>query len=393
MAQIITIPKLGLTMEKGIITQWLVKEGDLISKGEPLFVLETDKITDDVESPEDAYVIAILAEEGQECDVYAPVCVLGEEGEKYEFPGTEGAGVGIARDTTAEIKEATAIFSTPEDNAIRSSPVARKLAEASGVDITKVKGTGPEGRITREDILAYIEKGIPEENPIPERSGPISGKQPVPGMRRIIAQRMAESKSTIPHVYFRTSVDATNLILKRTGSGKKYSYNDLIVKAVAEAIDEFPVINALYSNDGIEFRKEINIGIAVSLENGLVVPVIKNALKSLDEISASTAGMIEKAKNNKLLPDDLAGGTFTVSNLGMYDIDEFIAIINPGESAILAVSKISDKVFPDQGIIKIRPEMNLTLSVDHRLIDGIIAAQFLTRLKKIIENPLFEELN
>jgi pyruvate dehydrogenase E2 component (dihydrolipoamide acetyltransferase) len=303
------------------------------------------------------------------------------------LPDTAGADVGTAQDTTAEIEGATATFSTPADNAFKSSPVARKLAEASGVDITKVKGTGPEGRITREDILAYIEKGTPEKNPTPERSGSISGKQPVSGMRRIIAQRMAESKSSIPHVYFRTSVDATNLILKRTGSDKKYSYNDLTIKAVAEAIDEFPVVNALFSNDEIEFRKEINIGIAVSLENGLVVPVIKNALKPLDDISADVASMIAKAKSNKLLPDDLAGGTFTISNLGMYDIDEFTAIINPGESAILAVSKISDKVFPDQGVIKIRPEMNLTLSVDHRLIDGAVAARFLERLKKIIENP------
>ena len=386
MAQIITIPKLGLTMERGIVTQWFVKEGDFISKGESLFVLETDKITDEVESPEDAYVIAILAEEGQECDVYVPVCVLGEKGEKYELPCTAGAGVGIAPDTRAEIEEATAIFSTPEDNAIKSSPVARKLAEASGVDIAKVKGTGPEGRITREDILAYIEIGTPEKNSTPERSGSISGKQPISGMRRIIAQRMAESKSTIPHVYFRTSVDATSLILKRMGSDKKYSYIDLIIKAAAESIEEFPVINALFSNDEIEFRKEINIGIAVGLENGLIVPVIKNALKSLDDISAITAAMIEKAKNNKLLTDDITGGTFTISNLGMYDIDEFTAIINPGESAVLAVSKISDKVFSDQGVIKIRPEMNLTLSVDHRLIDGAIAAQFLAKLKTIIES-------
>ena len=387
MAQIITIPKLGLTMERGIVTQWFVKEGDPISKGEPLFVLETDKITDEVESPEDAYVIAILAEEGQECDVYAPVCVLGEKDEKYELPGTERAGIGIAPDTMTEIKGATATFSTPEDNAIKSSPVARKLAEANGVDITKVKGTGPEGRITREDIEAHIENGEPRKYPITDTNELVSGKKPVSGMRRIIAQRMAESKSTIPHVYFRTSVDATNLILKRTGSGKKYSYNDLIIKAVAQAIAEFPVINALYSNDAIEYRKEINIGIVISLENGLIVPVIKNALKSLDDISTSIAAMIAKAKSNKLLPNDLAGGTFTVSNLGMYDIDEFTAIINPGESAILAVSKISDKVFPDQGVIKIRPEMNLTLSVDHRLIDGTVAARFLERLKKIIENP------
>jgi pyruvate dehydrogenase E2 component (dihydrolipoamide acetyltransferase) len=173
MAQIITIPKLGLTMERGIVTQWFVKEGDFISKGDPLFVLETDKITDEVESPEDAYVIALLAEEGQECDVYAPVCVLGQEGEKYELPDTAGADVGTAQDTTAEIEGATATFSTPADNAFKSSPVARKLAEASGVDITKVKGTGPEGRITREDILAYIEKVTPEKNPKPERSGTI----------------------------------------------------------------------------------------------------------------------------------------------------------------------------------------------------------------------------
>ena len=388
MAQIITIPKLGLTMERGIVTEWFVKEGDYVSKGDPLFVLETDKITDNVESPEDAYVIAILAEEGQECDVYAPVCVLGDEGEYYELPGSIGKVTEDVQNVTGEIKEETNSSIIPEVNTIKISPVARKLAEANGVDITKIKGTGPEGRITKEDIETQIEKGTSEKNPAPERSEAISGKQPVSGMRRIIAQRMAESKRTIPHVYFKTSVDATNMIRKRTESGKKYSYNDLIIMAVAEAIAEFPVINALYANDEIEYRKEINIGIAVGLENGLIVPVIKNARKPLDDISSDTSGMIEKAKSNKLLPDDIQGGTFTISNLGMYDIDEFAAIINPGESAILAVSKISDKVFPDHGIIKIRPEMNLTLSVDHRLIDGAVAAQFLASLKQIMETPI-----
>jgi pyruvate dehydrogenase E2 component (dihydrolipoamide acetyltransferase) len=385
MTQIITIPKLGLTMEKGKITKWLVKEGDPVSRGESLFVLETDKITNDVESPEEAYVIALLAEEGQECDVYAPVCVLGEKGEKYELPDMAGASFGMAQKTMTEIKEVTAFFSIPEDNAIKGSPVARKLAETNGVDIAKVKGTGPEGRINKEDILAYIERETHRKNAKPQRNDIKSGKQPVSGIRRIIAQRMTESKRTIPHVYFKTSVDATNMVRRRKGSGKKYSYNDLIIKAVAEAIYEFPVINALYANDEIELRREINIGIAVNLENGLIVPVIKNARKPLDDISSITSGIIAKAKSNKLLPEDLMGGTFTISNLGMYDIDEFTAIINPGESAILAVSKISDKVFPDQGIIRIRPEINLTLSVDHRLIDGDTAAQFLARLKSFLE--------
>jgi pyruvate dehydrogenase E2 component (dihydrolipoamide acetyltransferase) len=362
-----------------------VKEGDFVSKGDPLFVLGTDKITDDVESPEDAYVIAILAEEGRECDVYAPVCILGEMGEKYELPGASEAVTEEVPATTMGIKEAADIPSIPEETSIRISPVARKLAEANNIDIYKVKGTGPEGRITKEDIEVQIEKGVSEENSASETDEFVSEKKPVSGMRKIIAQRMTESKSTIPHVYFKTSVDATSMIRKRTESGKKYSYNDFILKASAEAIEEFPVINALFSNNEIEYRKEINIGLAVGLENGLIVPVVKNAGKSIDEISADTSAFIEKAKSNKLLPDDLAGATFTISNLGMYNIDEFIAVINPGESAILAVSKISDKVFADQGNIKIRPEMNLTLSVDHRLIDGAVAAQFLAKVKAILE--------
>lgn len=221
MAQVITIPKLGLTMEKGLIAQWLVKLGDSVSRGETLYILETDKISTDVESPEDAYVIAILAEEGQECDVYAPVCVLGEKGEKYEMHET--AGVALIQNTTTEIKETAVVFSIVEDSIIKISPVARKLAKENGLDIAKVAGTGPEGRITREDILAYIEKKTPRENSISGGSETISGKQPVSGIRKIIAQRMSESKRSIPHVYFKTSVDATYIVRKRTDSGKKYS--------------------------------------------------------------------------------------------------------------------------------------------------------------------------
>ncbi|MBN2764017.1 MAG: 2-oxo acid dehydrogenase subunit E2, partial [Bacteroidales bacterium] len=261
----------------------------------------------------------------------------------------------------------------------------RKLAEENHVDFSKVTATGPDGRITKEDITAYLEKGK-SAGPATEKGlDTVTTKQPISGMRKIIALRMTESKRNIPHTYFKTSIDATRMIRARNDSGKRYSYNDLIIQAIAHAISEYPVVNALFVNEEIEFRNEINIGLAVEVEDGLVVPVIKNALRPLAEIAADSAALIEKAKNNKLLPDDLAGGTFTISNLGMYAIDEFTAIINPGESAILAVSRIMERVYPAYGQVKIRSEMNLTLSVDHRLIDGAAAARFLDRLKDILE--------
>lgn len=384
MAQIITIPKLGLTMEKGIITHWYVQEGDYISKGEPLFELETDKITDEVESPEDAYIIKILAEKSLEYDVYTPVCVIGEQGETYEIP-LESAGIqSTIQEAKSENLDNAGFQPQCVDVSVKITPVARKLADEKGIDISKIKGTGPEGRITREDVLAVsAEKQVCTAKEI-KNSEPVKAK--LSGTRKIVAQRMTESKRNIPHVYFRTSVDASSLIKKRNDSNKKYSYNDLIIKAAAQVIEEVPIMNALYVDDAIEYRDSVNIGLAVDRENGLIVPVIKNAGKSLDEISEDTKAIIDNVKSNKLSPDDLTGGTFTISNLGMYDIDEFTAIINPGESAILAVSKISDKVFADLGVIKIRPEMNLTLSVDHRLIDGAIAAQFLCKLKTILES-------
>lgn len=390
MVQIITVPKLGLTMEKGIITHWYVEEGDLVSQGDPLFEIQTDKLTNDVESPDDACVLKILAEKDGEYDVYSPACVLGEKGESWEIPEPGIINQESHVNEPEEEKTGAQTAKPVDAGAIKISPVARRLAEENQVDLTKVTATGPDGRITKEDITAYLEKGKPAGPAAAKGTDIVTTKQPASGMRRIIAGRMTESKRTIPHTYFKTSVDATRLIRERNDSGKRYSYNDLIIRAVAHAIGEYPVVNALFVNERIEFRNEINIGLAVEVEDGLVVPVIKNALRPLAEIAADTAALIEKAKNNKLLPDDMAGGTFTVSNLGMYAIDEFTAIINPGESAILAVGRVMERVYPADGQVKIRPEMNLTLSVDHRLIDGAVAARFLERLKDILESGLDE---
>lgn len=456
MSQVIIMPKLGLTMTHGKITRWLKKEGDQVRTGEIVAEIETDKINSEVESPFEGYLIKILAQEGEEKEITAPICIIGEKHElgEVQFAGNEsnagdtpdsrvfitpaakkladengidytkikGSGLGgriVEKDILKAIEDKNANI---EENAeegserIRITPVAKKLAKENGIDYTTIKGTGPDGRITKEDILAAIEaknKEIANITAMQERPSVdlkievkadfaqaadenVVKKVPLSSIRKVIARRLSQSKHDIPHTYFKISVDASNIIeLKNNVSeaikaktGKKPSINDIIIKAVAVALGEFPDLNASLANDEIIYYRDINVGIAVNTDRGLVVPVIKNAgRKSFSEICRDSGELIEKARNGKLLPDDIAGGTFTVSNLGAYYIDEFCAIINPPESAILAVGRALETPVAHNGEVVIRPIMNLTVSVDHRIIDGALAAQFMKRLKDLLENP------
>lgn len=358
MPQELIMPKLGLTMTHGRVTRWLKKEGDRINTGEAVVEIETDKINSEVESPIDGYMLKILAQEGEEKEITAPICIIGEKDE-------------------------------PANSAeIRISPVAKKIAQENGIDYSTIRGTGPDGRIVKEDVLAAIEK----------KKDPPAGARKVPlaGMRKVIARRLSQSKHDIPHVYFKSMIDASKLVdMKnrfsetiRAKTGKKLSINELVIKAAAVALEGFADINTSLVNDEIIYHDDINIGMAVCIEKGLVVPVVKNAnRKSLSEINKISGDLAIKAREGRLSPDDMAGGTFTVSNLGAYGIDEFTAIINPPESAILAVGRIKEAACIENGQIVVKPVMVLTLSVDHRVIDGALAAQFMKKLKDLLEDP------
>ena len=390
MAKIVEVPKLGLTMERGVVTNWRKREGEYVKKGEVLFELETDKINSEVESPDDGFVLKILINEGEEADVLVPACIIGKKGETIdEYLKSSPSAGRVQKESEDKKKEYVKGKDTIiDDGIIKISPLAKRLAGEHGIDITRVKPSGADGRIVKDDIFAAISEsddaaGYKKEQDIYQLTG----------IRKVIAQKMYESKRTIPHVYFRTTVDASNMIATRERYDDKPSFNDIIIKAVGVAIEKFPDVNVSFIDDKIFKHKEINIGLAVSLEKGLVVPVVKNVdMKSVEEIKKETRRLIEKARGNKLEINEVHDGTFTISNLGMFEIDEFSAIINPPESAILAVGRIQKRVCVNEGKIEVRPEVFLTLSVDHRTVDGEYAARFLETIKRVLETVELDKM-
>ena len=403
MVQLVTMPKLGLTMTSATIALWLKKVGDPVKAGEALLEIETDKITAPVESPADGILLKILAEEWEERDITVPLCVIGAPGDRWEDampaaqpPQEPQQQAQQAMEQVPQVLQA--------DKRVIISPIAKRLAEENGVDTAAVFGSGVDGRIEKKDIEKLLE----------DRTAALSGSQaagqtaaahglpqvsrrvPLDSLRKVVAERLAANKREVPHVYFKVTVDASFILaIKESVSkaaaalaGTKTSLNDIIVKAVATALSEFPDFNASLQGEEIIYYQDVNIGIAVDTPRGLVVPVVRNADgKSLMEISAAALDLATRAKAGKLTYQDITGGTFTVSNLGAWGIDEFSAIINPPEAAILAVGRAADAPYALNGGLCIRPLMALTLSVDHRIIDGALAARFLSRLKQIIEEP------
>lgn len=375
MAVNVVMPKLGLTMTKGTLNKWLIKVGDKVKKGDAVAEISSEKITNVVESPADGILGTILVKEGEEVPVATPIGIIIAEGEKLE----EAAPT--------------------SESFIKATPIAKKLAKENGIDLSKVTGTGPGGRITEEDVKNYIESktgGIKEEIKKIEAAEtvevPEAEKIPMDTMRKIIAERMKLSWTQSPHVTENIKVDATEMVDFRAKINMseeiKITFTDIIVKACAIAIKKHPNMN--WSTDG-EFiikNKNINIGVAVALENGLIVPVVREAdKKSLKEISDCIKDLSARARENKLKPEETIGGTFTITNLGMYEIDSFTPIINPPESAILGVNRIYKEPAVINDNIVIRQNMILSLSFDHRIIDGATAAKFLLYLKQVLENP------
>lgn len=442
MASKIIMPKQGLQMERGTVTQWLHKEGDEIREGEPLFEIETDKLTITIDSSASGTLLKILCGEGEEAPVAACIAIVGEPGEDIsallqETGQASGAETPAAAEPAVKAETAQAAPAAPQAQTRGRtfiSPRAKRLAEEKGIDYSAIPGTGDDGMIIERDLLAY-EAGRPSITPLaanvagirgidpagvkgtgaggkitvadlPAANAPAAAAAQIPqrgtrteamnGMRKAIARNMLASKETNAQASHRIKVDMTAVIALREAykaQNTKVSFNDIIIRVCAQALKEMPIVNASVDGNSIIYHDYVNVGLAVSVPGGLIVPVVKDAdTLSVTEIAAKSRELVDKAHGGLLTDEDYHGGTFTVTSLGMYDVDDFVAIINPPESAILAVGRICRTPVVVTGKdgteeIAIRPICGLTLSYDHRSIDGAEAAKFLQKIKLYLQNP------
>ncbi len=447
MASVIIMPKQGLLMEEGTITKWLAKEGEQTTEGAPLFEMETDKLTITMDSTATGTVLKILHPEGDTVPITQPIAIVGQPGEDIsgllggEAPAAAPAAAAPEAPTAEAAPAPQPVVEHAPGECVFSSPRARLRAEENGVDIAAVPGSGPDGLVVERDVQNYI-ANQPTVTPLAANQARIQGidlsgltgtgpngkittedlhiasaavepapaAEPIPGqltrgtrteamsgMRKAISRNMLTSKSTNAQTNHRMVVDMTAAVALRRqykALGIKISYNDIIVRACAKALQDFPIVNASVDGSDIVYHDYVNIGTAVSVPGGLIVPVIRDAdIIGLTGIAAKSAELIEKAREGRLTEADYHGGTFTVSSLGMFDLDDFVAIINPPESAILAVGKIAKTpvvVTDDEGEdqVVIKSMCALCLSYDHRIIDGAEAAKFLQKLKSYLQNPI-----
>jgi pyruvate dehydrogenase E2 component (dihydrolipoamide acetyltransferase) len=417
MEEVILMPRLSDTMTEGVIASWHKKVGDNVKKGDVLADIETDKATMELESYKEGKLLYVGAKEGEKIMVNDLLAIIG--GDKVDVEkivaaakagGTKGAASegGAAAAPAAEEpateahKEAAEETSTEGANGrIKASPLAKKLAAEKGIDLSQVHGTGDNGRITKKDIDGFVpqkkEAAKPQTAAAAVPKGPVGevsfDEVPVSQMRKSIAKRLAESKFTSPHFYLTISVDMDNAVASRARlnevSPVKISFNDLVLKACAIALKQHPKVNSSWQGDKIRVNHHVNIGVAVAVEEGLLVPVVRFAdLKSLSQIGAEVKEFAKRAKDKKLQPADWEGNTFTISNLGMFGIDEFTAIINPPDSCILAVGAIQQVPVVKNGAVVPGNIMKLTLSCDHRVVDGATGAAFLQTLQGLLQEPL-----
>ena len=362
MAFPVTIPKLGLTMTEGKVVRWHKRPGERVEKGKALFVLETEKVTYEVEAPASGILGRILVGEGETAPVGTVVVHILEPGE----------------------------VEPPQEERPRVSPLARRLAEEHGVDLAQVRGTGPGGRVVKEDVLRALEE---KARTAPGRPGKLV---PLTSLRQTVARRMVESFTTAPHFYLLVEADASGLLetlqhlspLVERKAGLKPTLTDLVVMLAARALREFPQVNATWTSQGILLLEEVNIGLATAAEGGLTVPVIFGADgRDLADIALARADLVERAREGKLRLEEVQGSTFTISNMGMYGVDILIPILNPPEAALLGLGAIREKPVAEGGQVLIRPRLPLTLTLDHRVLDGAAASPFLNRIKDLVENP------
>ena len=387
------MPALGVAQEKGTLLNWLKAEGQSVTKGEPLMEIETDKATVEIEAPASGILTNVTASAGDEIPVGNKIAVILAPGEKFaETPPARSQGRDQALPQSAPVKPGRKFEEkSQQSGVIKASPAARRIAREKGLELSAVRGTGPEGAVLTDDLIRL------SAAPLAAPGGPAKIKETVQltPMRRIVGERMTQSKQTAPHFYLSIDADMTEVTrqrnaLKVKGEQEIPSVNDFIVCATARALREVPSLNAAFTEQGVQFYSDINIGVAVALDDGLVVPVIRNADRiSLEELGKQSRNLAEKAQKKKLLPSDYEGGTFTISNLGMFGVDSFIAIINPPQCAVLAVGRVAPRVVADGEAVVIRSLMTATLSADHRVVDGAHAASFLQQLKEQLEKGQF----
>lgn len=401
----VIMPKLGLTMESGKIEKWHKKEGDKVKAGEVLFEVMTDKVTIEVESYDSGILRKILRAEGEEVPVTEVVAYIGEEDEEIPQAELELAAedkkkveVKKAEEAAEKVKEVSGI----SGEGVKISPLARKTAKEIGIDYKseRIAGSGPGGRIVKEDIIAYSKKkgkALGEEAaPITTTGITIKSSSPLEGIRKVIAERMSYSKSNIPHIVLNAKADVTQLIVLREKfkekilkkHGIKITYTDFILKSTAVALRENLEVNSTFSDGNYIIYDDVNVGVAVSLEGGLIVPIIFDCDKlEILNIAKKRIELVGKAREGRLSLEEISNGTFTVTNLGMYGIRSFSPIINPPQAAILAVGEIYTEPAVVNGKIKPESFIDLSVSCDHRIIDGMIGAKFLRRIVELIENP------
>lgn len=427
MADYIVMPKLGFDMREGVLNTWLKGVGDTVNKGDIVAEIESDKATLELEAQVSGTLLQLLQEPGDVVPVGANMAIVGAEGEDVSgLAGGNGAAPAAeappaedkaeaetqpqaaaeADQQPAAAPEAEQPQTAADDSypgGVKATPVARRLAEERRIDLTRVTGSGPDGRITKADVEAYVEKpqpapapaAAPEPAATPVAAGPDSEEIPLTRLRSAIGRRMVESKTTVPHFYVTTEIDmAPALALRKEINGtlpedQKVSVNDIIVKAAALAVRDFPGLNAAFAGDKIIRHQRINVGSAVAIEGGLTTVVQKDTdTSTLSKVAADNRAMIERARSGKVRPDDVEGGTFTVSNLGVFDVDHFIAIINPPEAAILAIGSAREVPVVKDGELTVGTRMKATISADHRVTDGAEAARYMQRFKELLENPL-----
>lgn len=399
------MPKLGMDMEEGIVATWLKAEGDTVEKGEALAEIETDKSVVTAESTLSGVVLKIYYPEGEAVPCGDPIAAIGPAGtavpEKPVMAAqpVEAAPAATPAEAPVQVARPTAktggVAARTPGGRIKASPRARRLAAEKGVDISMLQGTGMDDRIIEQDVLSYLENAA--YAPVATVRVPEETIVPLTGVRKVTARRMRQSLSNAAQTNHRVDVDVTNLMAFRKQvnarlekDGIKVSIVDILAMSCAKALIENPMANAYLMDDGLHMHNYANIGIACDTPKGLMVPVIKDVdILSLPQLSKASKAIINKARNGELKPDDMSGGTFTISNLGMYEIDSFTAVLNPPETCILAVGRIADRVVAENGQMVIRPMMNLCLTYDHQVLDGAPAAQFLQTIKHYIENPVW----
>ncbi|HLT38182.1 MAG TPA: dihydrolipoamide acetyltransferase family protein [Enhygromyxa sp.] len=443
MATVVELPRLSDTMEEGVVAKWRVAVGDKVKRGQIIAEIETDKATMEFESFDAGHVLALVASEGETLPLGAPIAVLGQQGEDpapalASFggkPSTPPAPPEARAEVEAEVDRQTTAAEAPASpvtaprpaaapapkpapatiergsERIPASPVARKLAREHGLELAAITGSGPHGRVVKADVEAAVREGVGK--PAAAEAAPEARtysaevdawgrpyvSQPeqrvrLNQMRKTIARRMSQAKREIPHYYLTVDIDMERAAsfraeLNAAIDATKISFNDLIVKAVARALRAFPAMNSAYAETEFIRRGDVHVGVAVAVDDGLVVPVVRYAdQKSLEAISIETRDLGKRARKKQLRPDEMTGSTFSVSNLGMFGIEEFAAVVNPGEAGILAVGAIEPRAVVIDGQVVVRKRMRITLSADHRVTDGAVGAQWLTLVKGFLENPI-----